>query len=70
MVSSTLTISLVIRQRAVVQEQLLRMMIDMLLAKFRVKAAVVVYIVFVGRALASSAAVSYVVLFHVLQKNV
>ncbi len=33
------TISLVIRQRAVIQEQLLWIMIDMLLAKFRVKAA-------------------------------
>ncbi len=46
------------------------MMIDMLLAKFRVKAAAVVHIVFVGRELASSAAVIYVLLFHVLQKNV
>ncbi len=38
-------ISLVIRQSALIQEQLLRMMIDMLLAKFRVKAAAVVHIV-------------------------
>ncbi len=46
------------------------MMIDMLLAKFRVISAAVVHIVFVGRELAISAAVIYVLLFHVLQKNV
>ncbi len=61
MVSSTL--------RAVIQEQVLRMMIDMLLAKFRVKAAAAVHMVFAGRELASSAAVIYVLLFHVLQKT-
>ncbi len=46
------------------------MMIDMLLAKFRVNAAAEVHIIFAGRKLASSAAVIYVLLFHVVQKNV